>query len=84
MKTNLRASVSGLLGLVLFGALLFGTAGTFDYWQAWVFIAILTAVSIFPTVYLAVKDPATLERRMHGGPLAETRTAQKIAASGFF
>jgi protein-S-isoprenylcysteine O-methyltransferase Ste14 len=83
VKTNLRASVSGLLGLVLFGALLFGTAGTFDYWQAWVFIAILTAVSIFPTVYLAVKDPATLERRMHGGPLAETRTAQKIVASGF-
>jgi protein-S-isoprenylcysteine O-methyltransferase Ste14 len=61
---------------------LFWPAGTFDYWQAWVFMASYTVASTVPSVYLAVKDPATLQRRMHGGPVAETRTVQKIAVSG--
>ena len=31
---------------------------------------------------LAVKEPAALRRRMHAGPTAETRTAQKIVMTG--
>ncbi len=67
----------------MFGLLLFLPAGTLNYWQAWLFIAVFTAVTIVPTVYLARTNPAALQRRMHSGPQAETRPAQKIIITAF-
>jgi protein-S-isoprenylcysteine O-methyltransferase Ste14 len=81
MTLGVRTLISSLVTLLLFGALLFAPAGTFDYWQAWVLIAVFIVVSAVPTIYLAVRDPAALQRRMRGGPTAETRSAQKIASS---
>jgi protein-S-isoprenylcysteine O-methyltransferase Ste14 len=78
LKTVQQAMLYGLIGLVVLGALLFVPAGTFDYWQAWVFVAMFTLATVLPTIYLARNDPAALQRRMHGGPQAETRTVQKI------
>ena len=40
MGTNLRVAIQSVLGLVALGALLFVPAGTFNYWQAWVFLAL--------------------------------------------
>jgi len=51
MKLFIQAAAASLFGLVFFGVFLFWPAGTFDYWQAWVFIAIFTAVSSGPTMY---------------------------------
>src|SRR4029453_83078 len=69
------------------GLLLFVPAGTFRYWQAWAYLAIFTGASGLTTRYLARRDPALLDRRMRGGPMAEKRTAQRIimlcASSGF-
>ena len=81
MKLGTQTLVSSYIVVVLFGALLFAPAGTFEYWQAWLFIAVFVVASAVPTVYLAVKDPAALQRRMRGGPTAETRGAQKIVSS---
>jgi protein-S-isoprenylcysteine O-methyltransferase Ste14 len=84
MKVLWQALVSGFLGLVFFGVLLFLPAGTLNYWQAWVFIAVFMATTLVPNVYLAVKNPATLARRMHGGPTAETRPVQKVIITATF
>jgi protein-S-isoprenylcysteine O-methyltransferase Ste14 len=84
MKIGVRLAASSLSGLVAFGFILFGPAGTFHYWQAWLFIAVFTVVSLGPTIYLARTNPATLQRRMHAGPRAETRTAQKFIVTGNF
>lgn len=78
MKLALQTIASGLLGLALFTVALFWPAGTFHYWQAWVFIAVFMASVMIPSIYLAVRDPAALQRRLHGGPAAETRIVQKI------
>ena len=78
MKTALRMVAFGLAGLVLFGLMLFLPAWTFDYWQAWVFLAVFTASTWIPSIYLLRTNPAALERRMHGGPTAETRPVQKV------
>lgn len=67
-----------LLGLLFFVAVLFWPAGTFDYWQAWVFLAVFIATTIVPSVYLAIRHPDALARRMKAGPTAETRPAQRI------
>jgi protein-S-isoprenylcysteine O-methyltransferase Ste14 len=84
MTTNLQAAVTALLGLVVFGLLLFLPAGTFTYWQAWVFLAVFTLATSVPTIYLALTNPAALQRRMQGGPAGETRTAQKFIVGGLF
>jgi protein-S-isoprenylcysteine O-methyltransferase Ste14 len=84
MKLLLQAVAASLFGVAFFGVLLFWPAGTLHYWQAWVFIAIFTVASSGPTVYWALRRPDVLQRRMHGGPLAETRPVQKIAMYGVY
>jgi protein-S-isoprenylcysteine O-methyltransferase Ste14 len=69
---------SSLFGIVALAALLFIPAGTFDYWQAWLFMAVFVCTSGATTVYLAICDPKLLERRMNVGPRAEKEPAQKI------
>jgi protein-S-isoprenylcysteine O-methyltransferase Ste14 len=78
MKIALQAITSGLVGLVVFGLLVFWPAGTFDYWQGWAFIAVFAASTTIPSIYLAATNPAALRRRMQAGPAAETRPLQKI------
>ena len=60
------------------GLLLFVPARTVHYWQAWVYLSIFTGASVLTTLYLIRKDPALLERRMSGGPMAEKEPAQKL------
>jgi protein-S-isoprenylcysteine O-methyltransferase Ste14 len=78
-----KGLVSATLGLVAFGLLLFLPAGTFHYWQAWVFLAVFALSTWIPSVYLMRTNPAALERRMRG-PLAETRTLQRILIAVIF
>jgi protein-S-isoprenylcysteine O-methyltransferase Ste14 len=82
MKIVLQMMASSVFGLVFFGVLLFLPAGSLNYWQAWLFIAVFAVVTTIPSIYLAVNDPEALQRRMRAGPAAETRTAQRIAISG--
>jgi protein-S-isoprenylcysteine O-methyltransferase Ste14 len=84
MKTAVKLGVSSVIGLVVLGFILFYPAGTFNYWQAWVFIVIFTIATIVPSLYLGRTNPAALQRRMHGGPLAEGRTVQKFIIIGAF
>ena len=47
--------------------MLFLPAGTFHYWQAWVFLAVFALSTVIPSVYLMRTNPAAVERRI--GPL---------------
>ncbi|MBO0679610.1 isoprenylcysteine carboxylmethyltransferase family protein [Mycolicibacterium sp. S2-37] len=82
MKLLLQTLASAVVGLLFFGMLLFVPAGTLAYPQAWAFIAVFLVVSIVPSLYLAVRDPAALRRRMKAGPRAETRPVQKFLMVG--
>src|SRR5258708_3654301 len=73
-----RALRSSLFGILALAALLFIPAGTFNYWQAWLFMAVFVCTSDAITVYLAIHDPKLLERRMKVGPRAESEPAQEI------
>lgn len=77
MKSLPRMLVFGIVGLLAFCALLFLPAWTFDYWQAWVFLAVFAVSTWIPTIYLMRTNPDALERRMHAGPRAEIRSVQK-------
>jgi protein-S-isoprenylcysteine O-methyltransferase Ste14 len=65
--------LTGVMGL-----LLFVSAATVRYWQAWVYLSLFAGASALTTLYLLREDPALLERRMSGGPTAEKRPAQKL------
>jgi protein-S-isoprenylcysteine O-methyltransferase Ste14 len=83
MGIGLKTMLFGLAGLFVFGMLLFLPAGTFDYWQAWLFIAVFAAVTAWPTIYWAGKRPEVLQRRMNVGPTKETRPIQKFIIVAF-
>jgi hypothetical protein len=82
MKIAVQAAASSLFGLAFFCVLLFWPAGTLNYWQAWVFIAVFTVATAGPSLYWGLRKPEVLQRRLHAGPIAETRAAQKFATVG--
>jgi protein-S-isoprenylcysteine O-methyltransferase Ste14 len=84
MSISLRIAISSILGIAAFAVLLFVPAGTVNYWQGWALIAVFSAVSLGPTLYMARVDPAASERRMHAGAKAETRPIQKVVIVGTF
>lgn len=81
MNLALRTFINSIIGVVVLGAVIFGTAGTLSYWQGWAFILTFTIGTTVLGVYLAIKDPVLLERRIKAGPGAETRPAQKVIIS---
>jgi protein-S-isoprenylcysteine O-methyltransferase Ste14 len=76
-----QAVVQGLFGLTFFVALIFGTAGTWGYWQGWVFLAVFAISTAAFTTYLALHDKPLLERRLKAGPWHERERSQKIVVS---
>jgi protein-S-isoprenylcysteine O-methyltransferase Ste14 len=76
-----KAFISLAIFFLVMAALLFIPAGTLDYWQAWMFLAVYFAASIAISLYLIKYDPALAARRMSGGPFAEKESAQKIIMS---
>lgn len=82
MNNLIARSILGLLFLVLVLALaLFLSAGTLQFWQAWVYLAVFSVCVILITLYLAKNDPRLLARRVQAGPAAETQKSQQIIQS---
>ncbi len=82
MKNLYIRAFAGLLFLVaVLAVVLFVSAGTINYWQAWVFLAVFFVVVLAITLYLAKNDPSLLERRVQAGPVAETQRLQQIIQS---
>jgi protein-S-isoprenylcysteine O-methyltransferase Ste14 len=82
MRSLDKKAFAGLAILfVVMASLLFIAAGTFHYWQAWLFLAAYFGPALAITLYLMEKDPALLARRMSGGPFAEKEPVQKVVMS---
>ena len=62
---------------VLIGVTLFVSAGTTNYWQAWVYLGVGAVSGVLLTLSI-IRDPILLENRTKGGPTAEQRLIQKI------
>ena len=65
-------------GILFLGALFFLTAGTFAYWEAWAYIAVLFIPMTFVLIYFLKNDPDLLERRMR---IKEKEQKQKLVQS---
>jgi protein-S-isoprenylcysteine O-methyltransferase Ste14 len=76
-NTKARMWLELVVGFVIIGLVLFLAAGTFNYWQAWVYLGAVAVSGILLDLYV-MKDPKLLENRTKAGPAAEKRTIQKI------
>ena len=63
-KLFIQALSKYLMGLVLFGLLLFLPAGTFEYWNAWVLIVALFGPMLVLGAVLLFKSPELLAKRL--------------------
>jgi protein-S-isoprenylcysteine O-methyltransferase Ste14 len=75
---NARAWLALVVVAAVMALLLFVPAGTLHDWQAWVYLSIFFGAFSITTLDLMKRDPALLQRRMRGGPTAETETTQKV------
>lgn len=59
-----QAILKFVFGVVVIGILIFLPAGTFDYWNAWLFMGILFIPMFFAGIVLMIKNPKLLEKRL--------------------
>lgn len=63
-KLFIQALTKFLCGFLLVGLLLFLPAGTFAYWQAWLFIGILFGPMFIVGIVLMTRQPELLRKRL--------------------
>ena len=78
-----RGILANLATLAVLLACLFIPAGTLNYWQAWVFVAVFQGSAQALGIYFFIHDRKLVERRMNIGPVAEQRPAQKLISALF-
>lgn len=80
-KLFLQALTKFVLGLLTIGLLLFLPAGTFNFWQAWLFIGVLFVPMFIAGIVLMIRQPELLRKRLDA---KEQRQEQKwvVALSG--
>jgi protein-S-isoprenylcysteine O-methyltransferase Ste14 len=80
-----KLKIKTLLGfvelIIIIGLFLFAPAGSFNFWQAWVYSIIFVGSSATITFYLWRNNPGLLVRRVNTGPAAEKEKTQKLIQS---
>lgn len=74
MKLALNALIKYLSGLIILGLLLFLPAGSLRFLNAWLFLALLFVPMLLLGLWLLLKAPALLEKRLES---RESEAAQK-------
>ena len=74
MKLFLNAIVKFLCGLLLVGLLVFLPAGSFAYFEGWLFCVLLFVPMFAAGIFMLFKAPALLEKRLD---VKEKRSSQK-------
>ena len=80
-KLFFKAIVRFLFGVVIMGALIFGPAGSFKYWQGWLLMGILFVPMFIAGLVMMAKNPDLLRKRLNA---KEEEKEQKtvVALSG--
>jgi protein-S-isoprenylcysteine O-methyltransferase Ste14 len=61
----LRATAKFLAGVMIVGALLFLPAGTFSWFDGWLFMTVLFVPMFAAGIVMAIKNPSLLEKRLN-------------------
>ena len=83
-KLLISAITKFLAGLVLMGLILFLPAGTFDYFNGWLFLGLLFVPMVLLGVVLFIKAPALLEKRLQSKEKENTQKGVVAASALMF
>lgn len=83
-KLLISAVTKFLAGLVLMGIVLFLPAGTFEYFNGWLFIGLLFIPMLFLGVALFFKAPTLLEKRLQSKEKENTQKGVVAASALMF
>ena len=74
-KLFIQAITKFIFGLIIIALLLFISAGTLNYWNAWLFIGILFIPMFIVGIILMIKNPDLLRKRLNS---KEKESKQKV------
>lgn len=60
-----QAIIKFVLGVIVIGILLFLPAGSFQYWNAWLFMGILFVPMFLAGIVMMIKNPQLLKKRLY-------------------
>ena len=73
-----QATSKLILGILIIALLLFISAGSFNYWNAWILIALLFVPILILGIIMSIKSPDLLKRRLEA---KEKASSQKLVVS---
>lgn len=79
--SRLKAYLGPIVVLLMLGVILFATAGSFRFWEAWIFWLQISALTLFITAYFLKKDPELLSRRRQTKEKEPTQKIPSILAA---
>ena len=80
-KLLIQAITKLLIGVLIVGALVFIPAGTFDYWNGWLFMGLLFIPMFIAGIVLMIKNPELLRKRLNAKE-KENEQKQVVALGG--
>ena len=84
MKLLFKTLIKFLMGIVMVGALLFIPAGTFKFFNAWLFMALLFIPIFSLGVILFIKSPLLLSKRIDAKENEKTQKGVVLASAILF
>lgn len=81
IKLFFEAIMKYLLGVILVGVLIFLPAGTFIYWNGWLFMALLFIPMFIVGIVMMIKSPDLLKSRLNAKE-NESQQKEVVAISG--
>ena len=80
-KLIIQATTKFTIGLILIALLIFIPANTINYWNGWLFIALLFIPMLIAGIILIIKNPDLLRKRLNAKE-KETEQKQVVILSG--
>jgi protein-S-isoprenylcysteine O-methyltransferase Ste14 len=80
MSLKAKVIVQCMVTAVVCGAMLFLPAGTWKYWQGWIFLGLLLIPMVAASIYFCERDPQLVERRLQANEkIGEQKLIMKFA-----
>jgi protein-S-isoprenylcysteine O-methyltransferase Ste14 len=85
MSLKTKVIVQCMVTAVVAGAMLFLPAGTWKFWQGWIFLGMLVIPMVAASIYFSERDPQLVERRLQSKEkIGEQKLIMKFAKLTFF
>ena len=81
IKLFLQGIIKFVFGVLIIGTILFGTAGSFKYWNGWLFMGLLFIPMFIAGIVLIIKNPDLLRKRLNAKE-KENEQKEIVALSG--